>query len=510
MKKSICVVLSIFILFYLTGCKSNNNQNNNSNPSSNENNNSNNKTSKIEIISLPFDLKDTLNPYTSKTNTNLNLMPLIFDGLVSLSDKYITENIIAHDINISNVTVTVNLKTNIKFSDGSILSSKDVKYSYDELIKNNSYYAQRFSNVANLKVNGQNQIIFTLNKPDKFFTNNLDFPIIKYNTVNQDLPIGCGKYYVEKNELSYSLKINSNYHKNIETKFTSIPLNSFPDYQSMILGIKTNQISALFTDLSQGEISTTNTLTKNVPLNNMLYLGFNGENGLLSQKQVRQAISYGIDKQTILSKAFSSRGTVANIPCNPNFNIDNNLTIENMITYNLEKSNKMLDDAGFTKKDDEGFRVDNSNNRIIVNILVNKDNIRKKNMANIIKDMLKVIGLDSSLKEVAYQEYLENINKKSFDIYIGEVKLLNNMDISGFFNGSVYSSGITNQQPLLDKYNNFIAGNADYLSFLKDFNGETPFLPVGFISGLLIYNKNIQSEVIPTPTNIYDNITSWY
>lgn len=510
MKKFVAIILTVILLINFTGCNFNNqNSTNNYNFNTSNSTSSSENNQKIDNISIPIDLKDSLNPYLAKTSTNLNLMPLIFDSLVTLNDKYVPENIIAQSIENNGNSIKITIKSNITFSDGSILTSNDIKYSYDEIIKNNSYYSKRLYNVSKVTVISPTQILFELIKPDIFFVNNLDFPIVKSNTASYDIPIGSGKYIVKKIDDSLKLELNTNYYTQITANFNTINLNSFPDLESMILGIKTNQITAMFSDLSSGEISTTNTLTQNVPINNMLYLGFNGEKGVLNQQPVRQAISYSIDKQSILSKAFSSKATTTNIPCNPNFNIDNNITSDNMITYNLEKANDILDKSGFSSKDTEGFRLDSSNNRITINILVNKDNIRKKNMASIIKDMLKLIGFNTNLVEVPYNEYIQKIAQLDFDIYIGEIKLLNNMDISGFFNGSQYSAGISNQKLLLDNYNLFTSGQLDYCSFLKIFNDQAPFLPIGFISGLIIYNKNIQKNVSPTPSNIYNNINSW-
>lgn len=80
---------------------------------------------------------DTLDPALAHDPASINLVQMLFTGLVQLDDKLQIHPQLASSWNLGpdNVTWTFHLKKNLHFSDGTPLTSKDVAYSIDRALQ---------------------------------------------------------------------------------------------------------------------------------------------------------------------------------------------------------------------------------------------------------------------------------------------------------------------------------------------------------------------------------------
>ncbi len=80
---------------------------------------------------------DTLDPALAHDPTSINIVQMLFTGLVQLDDKLQIHPQLASSWNLGpdNVTWTFHLKKNLHFSDGTPLTSKDVAYSIDRALQ---------------------------------------------------------------------------------------------------------------------------------------------------------------------------------------------------------------------------------------------------------------------------------------------------------------------------------------------------------------------------------------
>ncbi len=83
------------------------------------------------------------------------------------------------------------------------------------------------------------------------------------------------------------------------------------------------------------------------------------------------------------------------------------------------------------------------------------------------------------------------------------------MDISDFWRTSPLNAGISASEELKNAYTAYQNGSGTYAAFAKIFAKETPFIPLLFRSGIVAYNRNIQTQIVATPSDVFDNITDW-
>ena len=482
----ICAVVSCIIL--LSSCNSNIN---------NDNTVSTNADTVTEEvgISLPYSSTDSLNPYVAVTKVNQELSMLLYDPLIKLDESFKPIYYLADEITIDNLKVTVTLK-DVRFTDKSILTSSDVKYSVNQAKKTDNKYKTQLSNIKTCTVFDQKTVIFELYKYDPFFTNMLDFPIFKEGTAETKdsndrvvPPVGCGRYIIDSQD-SYRLIPNKNYY-NGKTNFDYIDLIDTPDNESLSHMVEINAIDIIYSEFSDNTMPKMNGTQKNVPLTNVVYLGMNSNNYLLSKTEMRVAISSALSREEIVKSAYFGFGYAATgiFPADWNEaselqHISPEQNIKQVVAY--------LEQLGYNSKDTDGYYVAQSGERITFSLLYNKDNISRKYAADIIARQMKKAGIEIIVTEAEdFNEYCEMIENNNYDIYIGEIKLSKNMDLRDVFSKNIIAE--TNESYTGEMIDAFYKGNADISTVISSCVSEMPIIPLCNRNGVLIYSDNIDN-----------------
>ena len=309
-------------------------------------------------------------------------------------------------------------------------------------------YAEQLATVESIEAVGGN-IVFNLKKADPFFVNLLDFPIIKAESENiksEDNvilpPIGAGKYVLDvKNAV---LTPNKHYYGE-PCKFPEIKLINAPGKESIEHYVAAGVVSVCYSDYSDNTIPRMSGRKVSVPLNNMVFIGINMSHPLLSNKYLRYAISSAVDRDEIVKEAYYGNGIVANGPFNPlwkhgeGFQTLENKSNEEISVVNLEK-------IGYNGKDNGGFRVNSKGKRLSLSLLVNSDNAARISVARLISQRLSQVGIELKITEVSFEQYIQRLQSGAFDLYLGEVRLLANMDITQIVSpGGSAAYGIANK-----------------------------------------------------------------
>ena len=97
--------------------------------------------------------------------------------------------------------------------------------------------------------------------------------------------------------------------------------------------------------------------------------------------------------------------------------------------------------------------------------------------------------------------YLQMVQDRQFELYIGEMKLYNNNDLSPFWTGSArYGLAVTQQ--LLDAYALMRADSAAAPDFERAFAGQMPYIPLLWRGGVTVSNRRT-SGVISSVSDLY-------
>lgn len=463
------------------------------------------QTAKLTLLKLPADLTDSFNPFKATTVSNRYIFPLMYDSLFKLDNSFKAKKYMALKFSNDGLSFRVALKEGLEFANGSPVTADDVTYSLLKA-KSSPLYSAQLANIESIE-NDYKTIKINLKHYDCNFANCLEVPIVKSGTADSSsAPEGSGRYILYKKNGQHKLKYNKKHQSGKVPYFKNISLSMVPDADSIMTSVKTGQIHAMFSDLRNGEIGGAYTNTSPVSLNNMIYIGINSSRPVLREPEARRAVSYALNRSTILAKGYSSRGVSAYLPINPVFDAGKGEIKAPL--YNIKKAVSLLEKLGYSSTNLHGIRIKNKK-PLTMKLLINSDNTYKILTANAVKSALRSAGIAVETEKVKSLDALKGrIASGKFDLYLGETRLPANMDISVFFGSSPISKEIGSKSKLSASYKKYLKSGS-VTEFSKTFFNETPFIPLLFRSGITAYNGNISVKPVCTPGDIYSNIYDW-
>lgn len=483
------------------------------------------------VINLAIDGSDTLNPILTKSAAVTDAMNLIFQPLFSLDQTLTPIAVLAESYEKSNdsLTYTIRIKDNILWHDGSALTSSDVLHTINLIRFNDSVYTSSLSCISGVSVSDRLTVSIKLNRPVPNFCALLSFPIIQNNSSTEPganyTPIGTGPFkYIEKTS-SDKIKLSANeYYNGAKPGVSEIYLNTLKDTEDIITAFNASEVDTITSSVMnfstyniRGEVYSADYIS-----NNMAFLGFNTSSSIFSSANTRNAVSYLIDRQEIVTNDIFSRAEASRIPINPSAwycpkladtKYDNDYISEMLALDNWTPGeNGQYTRTKYTSDSEDSESTDE---RLTMDILINEDNDERKRIASRIADKLNGFGIETTVTPVSFDEYKERINNKNYSMFIGEIQLPVNMDCTSLLaapnNFISYSSGDMNNAILhLGTASSADEQTQAFSEYANLFLEQTPFVPLFFRKETVYYEKNISGINPPTISTAYPNPENWY
>lgn len=499
--KAAAIILSVAFCLSAQGCSKLKQKSLSSAAASSQSSKTDNKKAEEKLIdgkfSLPYTSVSSFNPLTPSSELNMVLWPLMYDCLSQPDMNYAPQLCLAEAIDNSGTAVKITLKSGIKFTDGSALSGTDVKYSLDSVKGNTaSPYNSRLSNVNSISANGRT-VTINLNSPDPLFANLLDIPIIKSGSGSTDNAIGTGRYIYSTDGVNANLTVNKNWYGGKTPIITKINLRNIPYKDAVMTSLSIENINCVYSDYGSGSLGTaTNIDTYDVNLNQLVFVGMNTDKERLSNAHLRKALSYSLDRASIVSQIYSNHALAALSPFNPKWS-----------KLEEPKAEELASDI--SKSENEIAAAGGAGKGTAYTLLVNSENATKHSAANFIASCFSKTGITVNVKAVPFADYTAAIQSGNFDMYIGELKLSNNMDISPFLiTGGAASYATPRNSKTIAAFTSFRSGKADIKSVVSAFADEMPFIPVCYHMGTLSHTKTL-SGITATDSNIFFDFDKW-
>ncbi len=484
-----------------------------------DDNRSENNIDDSVFIKLPVSQVDSFDPYLCETDFNSKIGLLLFDGLIKIEEDLSYSYAVASEVKVNGNSIFVEIRDDAYFSDSTSVTSRDVVDSFRKA-KESDAYSSKLSNIESATSSGDTGVVFTLEKSDIYSVKNLDFPIVKSveedNEENEitietessdNIPIGCGRYKFEDGSID-TLILNEYWYGETLPKIRRIKLVHLIDFSSAVNSMETGNISYLFQDLSSGIYNRVNANTSKILMTNLVYLGINSYSNSLSKPEVRQAISLVINKDKIAEKSFLGYAQKTRTPFYPEWNEIEALYFDKEDeNENFVEAKNLLDKAGYSETNELGIR---SSEDMKLTLLVNSDNAYKVAAANEIAADLKSVGIEVVLNKLPFDEYKTELAYVNYDLYIGEVKLSNDMSLGSFFESDGATSfGINRDTDIVKQYELFRAGQVSLQRFVDYFNVYLPFIPLCYRIGIASYTNELSYGIEGTHSDIFAGIYSW-
>ncbi len=454
-------------------------------------------------ISLPFTSADSFNPYKAKSKLNRRLIPLIYEALYSPTEDGYGYPQLALSATESGKTVTVKLKQGVVFSNGTPFNASNVKYSY-EFAKKSPYYQNDLKNITNFEVVDNFTLKITFDGAMLAPLNCLSFPIV---LKSGNVFIGTGKYVLKYLEQTPYFELNKNYLRYNPEWNNQIALYDMAGSSSETYAFKAKKISIYEDDLVDGNYKNLSSKTISLPTNNLVFAGLNmtWSGSITSVAWVRRVINIGINRVDIGAASFLGQTLPATTPFKPSFyRLSGQELLE--ATGDLNRAINILEENGYDKFTKDGYRTDGVNT-LKLSILVCNDNPYKKSVAEALQKSLATLGIKATVVLKNRTDYLSALQNGHYEIYIGEIELPADGDLTEFFraDGQV-SFGIAESSSKL--YTSFKKGEVNMTEFIEGFYMNVPFAPLFYRKSVVSVDPAI-SGITTNEGNAYLSVSEW-
>lgn len=460
----------------------------------------------VTELHLAYIAGDSLNPHKMTTQINSELIPLLYDSLVRLDLSYQPQCDLASEITMNGVTCIVTLKPGAQFTDGTLLSAADVLYSLQVARTTDSNWASTLGNVSSASMGENGEVIITLSQADQNFPALLTFPIIKENSLDANYPTGISKFYVAGTwEGGIRLIANPIYYGEKST-IETVYLLGIADSQSVPFHLSSAEIDLMYNEPGETPLNQMNVSSKSLITNRFVYLGVNARKSLLGDARFRQAISLALNRDELVSRAYVTRATASMYPINPAF--FQMAEIEVSAPRQLSEAEKLLQAVGLKEKNEDGYYL-YKKEPLELRLLVNTENSYRNAAATLIADQLSQIGIKVTITSEPMAQYRALLGYYDYDLYLGEIRLPENMDFSSLLPGGSLAYNTPYSETLASALYTYRHTGEGIAAVCEAFSQQSPFIPLLFCQGTISQSREFRAEIVATEHNIFYNIMEW-
>ncbi len=482
----------------------------------------------LSNIRIGISKYDNINPLLSTNKMVQYTDKLIFEPLLSVNEDFSLNACLAKEYSkTGDNTYLIKLRDDVKWHDGQPFVAKDVQFTIDRLKDGqiSSIYQENVRDVSEVEVIDEHTVKITLDKQVPFFEYNLIFPILpNHYYLGEDfaqstrMPIGTGMYKIVKIESSYiELRKNENWW-NLEQKngkIETITVNLYTSMGEVYNAFKIGNIDLIPTSNSNFNqyIGTIGFNVKEYSSRKYDTLVINTQNNVLQKKEVRQAIASAIDKNNIVATVFNNTYATCDYPLDyGNFLYANDLGRQE---YNPEYAQKLLEDNGWSLKYRQWQKFENYRTlRTYFTLVVNSSNVPRVAVAESIKNQLKEIGIEISIRKVSDSQYKYYLENKNYDLILTGANVSTSPNLSTYFGegnlANFTDERVTNIMNTINNISDKKMLKDNYKQLQQIYLEEVPYISLYHDKEYLVYSQSLIGDVNPNWYNIFYNIENWY
>jgi peptide/nickel transport system substrate-binding protein len=381
----------------------------------------------------------TLNPFVAQDEENFMVWAMNWDLLINFSpDDLGPVAGIAEDWEVSpdKKTVTYKLVEGAKWSDGEPITSKDVKFSLEELGGDSLIFTGYTSNVTSIETPDDQTVVIKTSQPDTRMIGGLFVYIIPEH-VYGDVPgaelrkdfqpplpmVGSGPYMVTQFDRGRILTLERNPNfRGDEPAYDEIQFIKYGTQDAVTRALRLGEIdmdleSPESTFATLGDEENIDAVRSSSPSFTQLAFNLCSEencpdaefNPAVQDRTVRQAIAYAVDRERV--NEIAARGT--SFPGHgllPSFYEAWYQQPEQDYPFDPERANQMLDDAGWVREGDGPRRKGDL--ELSFDLFVRSEAPSDVQAARLVAEQSREIGVEFKVQPVSVDKLTEITTRK--------------------------------------------------------------------------------------------------
>jgi peptide/nickel transport system substrate-binding protein len=462
-----------------------------------------------------------LDPRFALGSGDVKLSRLIVPGLTALDPSTLeprpelAERIEQRD----ELTWDVLLRAGLRFSDGASLTSEDVVYTFASTLDpaTGSLYRQNFGErFTRVEALDARRVRFHLVKPLATFLTDLEYGIVSARAARQhergrfpgNRVIGAGPFRVERFDTDrLVLARNANYH-GAPARMPRVEIRTVRDANAralMLVGGSADLAqNAIRLDLVDAVAERARVDAASGPSAILSYLMMQGEDPVLRDVRVRQAIAHAIDRERVIAVKLGGRAVLATGLLPPT-----HWAYEPDVArydYDPGRSQALLDEAGYRDPDGPGGAP-----RLRLTYKTSADQFRLA-LARIIASQLGEVGIEVEVRAFEFGTFFADVKRGNYQLATMQTTAITEPD---FYYAYFHSSRIPSPEkqdlnnrwryrnPRVDALTEAGRATADrarrlaaYREVQQILAREVPVIPLWHEDNVAIYNVDVEGYVI--------------
>jgi peptide/nickel transport system substrate-binding protein len=343
---------------------------------------------------------------------------LMFDALLTRDEHLNVQPGLAEKWEIPDAqTYIFHLHRGVTFHDGQLLTSRDVKWTFDSMLQGQirSTKTSAYRYVDRIETPDDFTVVFRLKEPYASLLWNLSegaIGIVPYGRLGEMTrkPIGSGPFkFVSAEPDKEVLLARNDHYWGAKARLARVRFTVVPDPTTRALELRKGSadlaINALTADTVVALESQPNLQIERGPGTILSYMGFNTRDPLLGDVRVRQAIAGAIDRRPLLEyiwRGFAQPATSvlpvqswAYDPAAAGF------------TYDPEKARQTLDAAGYRSRNGVRFHL----------TMKTSTEESTRLLAAVLQQQLRDVGIALDIRTFEFATFLADVTTGSFQVY---------------------------------------------------------------------------------------------
>jgi peptide/nickel transport system substrate-binding protein len=345
---------------------------------------------------------------------------LLFDSLVRKDQNFNLVPGVAERWEIPDPqTYVFHLRQGIRFHDGRLLTSKDVKWTLDTMRDGSlrTIKGATYKLVDRVEATDDFTLLVHLTEPFAPLLWNLSegaFGIVPYGSGKdfKNNPIGSGPFRFVRADPDSQVVIERNdQYWGEHARLQRIRFAVVPDATTRALELRKGSadlvaVNSLPPDMVRALERERNLTVQRHPGTSLAYLAFNLRDPILKDVRVRQALAFAIDRQTILHYLMDDSGRLAANVLPPEHWAYNPDVAQ--YPHDVAKANALLDAAGYERgKDGIRFHL----------TMETSDQETTRLLAAVLQQQLRQAGIALDIRSFEFATFYSDVIKGSFQLY---------------------------------------------------------------------------------------------
>ena len=360
---------------------------------------------------------NNFDPRIGTDEASQRVSQLVYSPLMAIDDDLRVVPHLAERLeNPDPLTYIAHLRPGVRFHDGRELTSADVVYTFGSFLDPEfiSPLKGAYSMVASVRALDQRRIEFALTEPFGSFPIQLVMPVVPDGSGEslRTAPIGTGPYRFDRYAVDDRVVLSA-----YEQYWDGAPQNAgvvlkvIPDETMRGLELRKGTIDLVVNDIPPDiavQLAKEDLAIAQAPGVDYAYIGLNMRDPVLSDKRVRHAIGYAVDRQAIvdyLRRGLASPAVGVLAPMAWAFE-----SSVHQFTHDVDRAEALLDEAGFRVPADSP-----SEPRLRMTLKASNEEFFRL-QATIIQQNLREVGIEVDVRSYEFATLYEDVLNGNFQL----------------------------------------------------------------------------------------------